>query len=163
MSASGAYNKIKDCATRNQDQNIKEQATQGARFFDIDTRMFRNKVDTCHGVAHEVEVKQVTNIFRKIFQFFFFFLVDNFFCHTPVLDLWWYGPWVSKPGWIPCLCASSPSCNGFLRFIYGVTPTNLLMACMAAKSFSSIYIGGTWTQTKCAVSDVTHALQSEQC
>ena len=82
ISASGAYNRIKDCATRNQDQSIKEQVTQGARFFDIDTRMFGNKVDTCHGVAHEVEVKQVTNIFRNFFKCF------GVITHTPVLDLW---------------------------------------------------------------------------
>ena len=81
MSASGAYNRIKDCATRNQDESIKEQATQGARFFDIDTRMFGNKVDTCHGVAHEVEVKQVTNMFRNFFKCF------GVTAHTPVFGL----------------------------------------------------------------------------
>ena len=30
----------------------------------------------------------------------------NPFCgatDTPVLDFWWHLPWVSKPGWIPCM------------------------------------------------------------
>ena len=102
MSASGAYNKIKDCATRNQDQSIKEQATQGARFFDIDTRMFRNKVDTCHGVAHEVEVKQVTNIFRNFFIFFFwwtiFFVIPLFWTYGDI----WYG-FQSQGGFLACV------------------------------------------------------------
>ena len=34
---------------------------------------------------------------------------------TPVLDFWWGVPWVSKPGWIPRLCASSPAWNGCSR------------------------------------------------
>ena len=45
---------------------------------------------------------------------------------TPVLDFWWHLPWVSKPGWIPCFCASSPAHNGFLRFTSGPTPADLL-------------------------------------
>ena len=45
---------------------------------------------------------------------------------TPVLDFWWRPPWVSKPGWIPGFRASSNACNGFLRFISGVTPADLL-------------------------------------
>ena len=38
------------------------------------------------------------------------------------------------------LCASSPACNGFLIFTSGVTPTDLLTARMAAKSFWSTYL-----------------------
>ena len=59
LSASGAYGKIRDCATRNQYQTVAAQANQGARFFDIDTRMLGNRVDTCHGIQHEVELSRV--------------------------------------------------------------------------------------------------------
>ena len=55
----------------------------------------------------------------------------SLFCEatdTPVLDLCWRLPWISKPGWIPGLCASSSACNGFLRFIYSATPADLLTA-----------------------------------
>ena len=52
MVASGAYGKIWYCTTRNQYETVKEQATQGARFFDLDMRQIGNRVDTCHGVAH---------------------------------------------------------------------------------------------------------------
>ena len=51
---------------------------------------------------------------------------------TPVLDFWWCLSWVSKSGWIPCLHALSPACNGFLRFTSGATPADLLAASMAA-------------------------------
>ena len=54
----------------------------------------------------------------KLNAFFFFlnkFLEDmSPFCgatDTPVLDFWWRLPWVSKPGWIPRLRASSPAHN----------------------------------------------------
>ena len=47
---------------------------------------------------------------------------------------------VSKPGWIPHLCALSSMCNGFLRFTSGVTPADLLAACMAAEPFQSMYM-----------------------
>ena len=39
-----------------------------------------------------------------------------------------------------CLHASSPTCNGFLRFTSGVTPADLLVASMAAKPFQSTYL-----------------------
>ena len=55
---------------------------------------------------------------------------------TPVLDFWWRLLWVSKPGWTPHLCASSPAHNGFLRFTSGVTPADLLAASMAAGQVS---------------------------
>ena len=58
-SASGAYDKIKDCATRNQYEQIWEQIVKGARFIEYDVRMIGNRIDTCHGVAHEVELDRV--------------------------------------------------------------------------------------------------------
>ena len=46
--------------------------------------------------------------------------------------------------------ASSPACNGILRFSSGMTPADFLAASMAAKPFSSTYlrtsISGTWDQ-----------------
>ena len=51
---------------------------------------------------------------------------------TPVLDFQWHLPWVSKPGWIPRLRASSPVHNACLRFISGATPADLLAASMTA-------------------------------
>ena len=52
---------------------------------------------------------------------------------TPVFDTWWHLSWVSKLGLIPYLHASSPACNGFLRFTSGGTPANFLMAILVAK------------------------------
>ena len=37
------------------------------------------------------------------------------------------------------LYASSPACDGFLRFISGVTPADLLVANMAAESLLVMY------------------------
>ena len=59
---------------------------------------------------------------------------------TPVLDFWWYLPWVSKPGWIPRLPALSPACNEFLRFTSGVTPADLLAASMAASHIAYMHV-----------------------
>ena len=70
---------------------------------------------------------------------------------SPIWEFWWHLPWVS---WILCLHASSSTsqtiyitkfatvseCNGFLRFTSGVTPTDLLIASMAAESFWSTYM-----------------------
>ena len=53
----------------------------------------------------------------------------------PVLDLWQLIPWVSKPRFIPCWCVFSCACNGFLRFTASATPTDLLMAGIAAEPF----------------------------
>ena len=75
------------------------------------------------------------------FFFFFLFFLKKFledmspFCgatDTPVLDFWWRLPWVSKPGWIPCLRALSPVCHEFLRFTSGVTPADCIEVSMAA-------------------------------
>ena len=74
-------------------------------------------------------------------------LMDNSVCYWPIdlkngrnqSFLWGH------------LSASSPACNGFLEFTSGVTPTNILVASMAAKPFvihTHTYahtIGGTCT------------------
>ena len=59
---------------------------------------------------------------------------------TPVLNFWWRLPWVSRPGWIPHLCALLPACNEFLRFISGATPANCIEVSMAAEPFWSMYL-----------------------
>ena len=59
---------------------------------------------------------------------------------TPHLDFCWCRPWVSKSGWIPCLHASSPVFNGFIRFTSGATPADLLTASIAAEPFWSTYL-----------------------
>ena len=66
---------------------------------------------------------------------------------TPILDFWWHLPWVSKSKWIPFLHASSPMCNGILRFTFDVITADLLAASMAAKSFQSTSIGGLESDT----------------
>ena len=69
----------------------------------------------------------------------------------PVLDFWWCLLSVSKPEWVALFALGGgvhDVCS--LRFTSGVTPADLLVASMAAKSFSSTYlwtsIGGTWDQ-----------------
>ena len=68
----------------------------------------------------------------------FFFLIfgghESFWgaTDTPVLDFWQHLPWVSKPGWIPCLHASSPACHEFLRFTSSVIPADCKEVSMAA-------------------------------
>ena len=42
------------------------------------------------------------------------------------VDFWRHLPWVSKPGWIPLLHASSPVCNRFLKYTPGATPADTL-------------------------------------
>ena len=54
---------------------------------------------------------------------------------TLVLDFWWHLPWVSKPGWIPCLRTSLPAHNRFLRFTSSVTPADCIESCMAAEPY----------------------------
>ena len=44
------------------------------------------------------------------------------------------------PRWIPHFHASLPACNSLLRFTFGVTPTDLLMASIVAQPFGSIYL-----------------------
>ena len=50
------------------------------------------------------------------------------------MDFWWRLPWVQNQdgflGWM-----LSPACNRFLRFTYGATPADLLMAIIAAEPF----------------------------
>ena len=50
--------------------------------------------------------------------------------------------WVSKPGWILCLHASSPTFNSFLRLTSGVTPAYLLTASIVVKPVF------TWVKTE---------------
>ena len=59
---------------------------------------------------------------------------------TPALHFRCHLPWVSKPVSIPCLDTLSLACNGFLRFTFGVTPTDLLMASIVAQTFGSMYL-----------------------
>ena len=59
---------------------------------------------------------------------------------TPVLDFWCQLPWVSKPVSIPFLDTLSLASNGFLRFTFGVTPTDLLMASIVVQPFGSKYL-----------------------
>ena len=70
------------------------------------------------------------------FVFFFNFLKDTDLfrgdTNTPVMDFWSHLLWVSKSGRMHALLLE---CNGFLRFTYDVTTTNLLTASMVAKSF----------------------------
>ena len=79
-------------------------------------------------------------LFGQTFVTFLKFLLEAIspFCEstdTPLLDFWWHPAWVSKPGWIPWLCASSPEFNEFLSFTFGVTPADLLTTSMAAEPF----------------------------
>ena len=60
-------------------------------------------------------------------------------------------------------CASSPACNGFLRFTSGASPTKLLlllfMASIAAEPFWSNYFFEHWyTDTQDWVSGIVYAL-----
>ena len=81
---------------------------------------------------------QVKSTIKKKFFLNFFWADTSPFCgvtDTPVLGIWWCMLWISKPGWIPHLGASSLACNGFLRFTSGVTLADFLAASMAAEPF----------------------------
>ena len=54
---------------------------------------------------------------------------------TPVLDFWWFLPWVSKPGWNILLACLLSEHNRFLRFTSGATAADLLAASMVAEPF----------------------------
>ena len=58
----------------------------------------------------------------------------------PLLDFWWWLPKVSKPCWISFVCASSATCNGFLRFTSSAIPADLLTASIATEPFLSTYL-----------------------
>ena len=54
---------------------------------------------------------------------------------------WTFGdlcPGFQSQGRFPCLHTVSPMCNGFFRFISGVTPVDLFIASMAAKPFLGV-------------------------
>ena len=90
-------------------------------------------------------LKTVNNLCNKLAnkQFKMFFkIVDSFCCcffrkncgghesfcgatNTPVLDFRWCLSWISKPGWLPRLHASTAAHNGCLRYTSGATPANL--------------------------------------
>ena len=80
-----------------------------------------------------------------------FFLSFKVFCgasDTPVLDFWWHLLWVSQPEWAAFfMLGRGIHFTWSLRFTAGVTPADLLVASMAAKLISSMYlqagIGGT--------------------
>ena len=57
----------------------------------------------------------------------------------PLVSLFWTSGDVysglSKTGWIPYSCNYSPTLDGFLRFISGVAPAELLMPSIVAEPF----------------------------
>ena len=59
---------------------------------------------------------------------------------NPVLGFWCHLPWVQSQSRVPCLCASLPVCNGFLRFTSGTTSANLLVSSITAELFQSTYV-----------------------
>ena len=75
----------------------------------------------CNVFSHDIAVDY---ILKNILEDF------SLFCEasdTPVLGSWWHLSWASKPG-SPCLLALLPTTYGFLRFVSGVTPADLLVA-----------------------------------
>ena len=65
--------------------------------------------------------------------------------------LWWHILWVSKPEWAALIIlARGIHVTHSLRFTYGATPANLLVASIAAELFFSTYlqagIGRAWNQ-----------------
>ena len=92
---------------------------------------------------------------NKFTSFIFKFLEDTSpFCgatDNPVLDFWWHLSWVSKPGWISCLCAFSPVV--IIRFTSGVTPADCMEVSMVVEPLWSSYLQimcpqalvGVWT------------------
>ena len=76
---------------------------------------------------------------------------------VPVLDFWWYLSWISKPGWIHHLCASSPVCNGFLwcDICWPLDGKHWSQASFWSTSFSSIGGTGTWDCVCCTVCTLT--------
>ena len=59
---------------------------------------------------------------------------------TPDLNFCGCLPWVSKPWWITCLCASPLMCNGFVRFTSGPTSADLVIASIVAEPLWSMYL-----------------------
>ena len=78
----------------------------------------------------------IGNSLKKIFVINFGRTLYSF-CeatNNPILDVC-HG--FQSQGWIPCLHASLPVCNRFLRFTSAVTPADLLVASMTAEVFHS--------------------------
>ena len=73
---------------------------------------------------------------------------------TPVLDFWWRLPWVSKPGWIPCLRALSPACKSWDSPLV----RHLLVASMVAGCFGFLVTStlGFKARVNCVLSRLCH-------
>ena len=81
---------------------------------------------------------------RSKTSFFLNFFKKNFgghkaFCVGLLIPQFWTSgdvcPGFQSQGGFPCLCASSPVHNGFLRFTSGVTPVDCTEVSMAAEPF----------------------------
>ena len=69
----GSYGRISSCLFRNQDMNIHQQAVQGARFFDLDTRQgSEGQLHGVHGLADGDELSEVSVMLRLgLFTYFY--------------------------------------------------------------------------------------------
>ena len=69
----GSYGRINTCFTRNQDMNIHQQAVQGARFFDLDTKQTRTgRLFAVHSIAYGDELTVVSVILLlALFTYFY--------------------------------------------------------------------------------------------
>ena len=93
------------------------------------------QTDILVSVIHKHGVTVCIIIF--IFLFFKFFWTTWVFLWGhwySCFGLLWHLPWVSKPGWIPRLRASSPVHSGCLRFTSGATPADPL-ACVLLRYY----------------------------
>ena len=97
--------------------------------FDILSRYIISMYDVATVASPEFKKKRLTKknqIIKKIFLEDISALCGT--TDTPVLEFWWCLPWVLKPGWIICLCASLPVWNG----ISGVSSADQLAVGMEA-------------------------------
>ena len=63
----GSYGRINSCFFRNQDMNIHQQAVQGARFFDLDTRHGSGgRLFAVHSTAYGDELTMVNHLYTQI-------------------------------------------------------------------------------------------------
>ena len=115
-----------------------------------------------HQVTRRTGKKKTTKILLPIFNKWFEGHQSFLWCHwypltdTPTLNFWWCLSKVSKPGWIPFLCAFLPTYNGFLRFTSDATPADFLMGSIAAEPLWSIYLYKHWWDAS-----VWHSARSE--
>ena len=77
-------------------------------------------------------------------QMFFFFLEDIVAFVVPLIPLFWtcsdFFPGFQSQGGSPRLSALSPVCNGFFKFIPGMTPVDLLAISIMVEQFWSMYL-----------------------